>query len=114
MRTRICILVVAIQVYVSILIAQTNRGGISGTVSDASGAVVPNAAVTITNIGTNQTRKTQTSNIGTFSAQDLEPVVYRIVVEANGFKKEVIDNVKVDTATIQTVVVKLEAGSVNT
>ena len=112
MQTRLCIFMVG--VFACMLAAQTNRGGINGTVSDASGAVVPSATVTITNIGTNETRKTQTSNIGTFSAQDLEPVVYRILVEANGFKKEVIDNVKVDTATVQTVVVKLEAGSVNT
>lgn len=96
------------------MVGQTNRGGINGAVSDASGAVVPGASVTVINTGTNETRKLVTSEIGTFSAQDLEPVVYRIVVEAKGFKKELVENVKVDTATVETVNVKLEAGSVNT
>jgi hypothetical protein len=114
MQTRLCIFTVALSLCAAILVAQTNRGGINGTVSDPSGAVVPNATVTITNVGTNETRKTQTSTIGTFSVQDLEPVVYRIQVEADGFKKEVVENVKVDTATVETVLVKLEAGSVNT
>ena len=114
MQTRLCIFVAALLVCASFLIGQTNRGGISGTVSDASGAVVPSASVTITNVGTNETRKLTTSNIGTFSAQDLEPVVYRVLVEAKGFKKEVIENVKVDTATIETLNVKLEAGSIST
>src|SRR5579863_1108536 len=98
MQTRLCIFTVALSLCAAILVAQTNRGGINGTVSDPSGAVVPNATVTITNVGTNETRKTQTSTIGTFSVQDLEPVVYRIQVEANGFKKELVENVKVDTA----------------
>jgi hypothetical protein len=50
MQTRICIFIAAI--FVPYLIGQTNRGGISGTVSDASGAVVPGASVTVTNAGT--------------------------------------------------------------
>jgi hypothetical protein len=96
------------------IIGQTNRGGISGTVKDATGAVVPGATVTVTNAGTNQTLKLTTSEEGAFTASSLEPVVYSVTVEAPGFKKAVVNNVKVDTATTAAVNVTLEPGAVET
>jgi hypothetical protein len=89
---------------------QTNRGGISGTVTDASGAVIPGAIVTVTNTGTNQSIKLTTSDEGSFSASSLEPVVYSVTVEAPNFKKTVVPDVKVDTATVATVNITLESG----
>jgi len=94
--------------------AQTNRGSISGTVSDSSGAVIAAASVTVVNAGTNETRKVKTSAVGTYSVLDLEPVVYQVEVEATGFKKAVVESVKVDTASKATVNVTLQAGSVDT
>lgn len=94
--------------------AQTNRGGISGTVADKNGGVVPGATVTITNVGTNQSQKLTTSAEGSYSVASLEPVLYRVTVEAPGFKKAVADNVKVNTATTATVNVALEPGAVET
>ena len=44
-----------------LLAAQTNRGGIGGSVTDQSQAVVPGVSITITNIGTNEARKLKTS-----------------------------------------------------
>ncbi len=52
-----------------------------------------------------------TSSEGAYTAPSLEPVVYRITVEATGFKKSVVGNVKVDTATTATVNVTLELGA---
>ncbi len=92
--------------------AQTNRGGISGTVTDSTGGVIPNAKVTVTNIGTNQSQKLTTSGEGSFAATSLEPVVYRITVEATGFKKTVVDNIKVDTASTATVNISLQPGGI--
>src|SRR5438270_399640 len=63
--------------------------GITGTVTDTSGAVVPNAQVTITNIGTSVTSNLVTSSSGTYSIRGLTPGHYRIDVEASGFKKAV-------------------------
>ncbi len=94
--------------------AQTNRGSITGTVTDPSSSVVPGATVKVTDIGTNQVRTATTAGNGGFSVADLEPVEYRIEVTAQGFKKEVIEHVKVDTASIATVNIKLETGSVDT
>lgn len=106
-----------IQISISILvlslavIGQTNRGGISGTVTDSNGAVVPAAKVTITNIGTNQSVTVNTTATGAFSVTSLEPVEYRVLAEAANFKKAIVQTVKVDTATIQTVNIVLEVGN---
>lgn len=107
----------SIQIFISILvlslaiIGQTNRGGISGTVTDSNGAVVPAAKVTITNIGTNQSTTVNTSSTGAFSVTSLEPVEYSILAESANFKKAIVQTVKVDTATIQTVNIVLEVGN---
>src|SRR3989442_15274335 len=93
-------------------IAQTNKGAISGTVFDSNGAAVPGATVTITNLGTGQKATLITTDSGAFSAQSLDPVTYSVLVEAKGFKKALLDHVKVDTAAIATANVTLETGSV--
>jgi hypothetical protein len=91
--------------------AQTNRGGIAGTVRDTSGAVVPGATVTVTNLGTNRAVELTTSDAGVYAAVSLDPVEYRVTVELTGFKKAAIAPVKVDTATTVTVNVTLETGA---
>jgi len=98
----------------SLLLAQTNRGGITGTVFDEQGAVVPGAAATIINVGTNQRIVATTSASGSYGVSNLEPVTYRIEVQAAGFRRAIIENVKVDTATTVTRNVKLQPGSVET
>src|SRR2546423_14794406 len=90
--------------------AQTNRGAISGTVSDQSQSVVPGAAITITNVGTNEVRRLSSSSNGSFTALDLDPVLYKVEVEMKGFKKSVVENVKVDTGSTTTLNVTLQAG----
>ncbi|MPZ19795.1 MAG: hypothetical protein GEV06_18035 [Luteitalea sp.] len=90
--------------------AQSHKGGISGTVFDTTGAVVAAATVVITNIGTDESLALTTTSSGTFSAPLLDPVEYRITVEAPGFKPSVVPKVKVDTATTATVNVTLQLG----
>ena len=94
--------------------SQTNKGGISGTVLDPQGAAVPNASVTVTNAGTNEAIHLTTSDSGAYSAPLLDPVKYSVTVEATGFKKAVVENIKVDTASIATVNVTLQPGEVKT
>ena len=106
---------VAIFVFASaMLFAQTNRGSIAGTVTDATGGAVAGAKITVTNIGTNEIRKATTAANGAFALADLEPVLYNIQVEAAGFKKSIVENVKVDTSMNAGVAIKLETGSVET
>lgn len=94
------------------IIGQTNKGAISGTVSDAKGGVIPGATVTITSVGTNQTTTLTTSKEGAFSANSLEPVTYNVKVEAPNFKETIVQNVKVDTASTASVNITLETGGV--
>ena len=94
--------------------AQTNRGGITGTVFDPSGAAVPGATVTLTSTGTNQVYKEKTGGAGAYTFPALEPVSYKLEVEAQGFKRKAIDKIKVDTASISTIDVNLETGSTST
>jgi hypothetical protein len=89
---------------------QTNKGGISGTVKDTSGGVIPGATVVITNIGTNASLEVVTSESGAYAAVSLDPVEYRVTVELSGFRRAVVDHVKVDTATTATVNVTLAPG----
>ena len=94
--------------------AQTNRGSISGTVTDQTQAIISGIPVIITNAGTGEVRKVVTNNTGSFVVANLEPVRYTVEVEAAGFKKTVIENAKVDTATNTTVNITLQTGSVDT
>ena len=101
-------------IFTAASMAQTNRGGISGTVTDKSSAVVADAEVTVTNMGTNEFYHARTSKQGSYSVSNLDPVVYKVEVEVPGFRKAVVENVKVDTAAIQTVDITLELGNVAT
>jgi len=96
------------------VLAQTNRGAISGTVFDPQGAVVPDATVTVINVGTNEKYVTKTTNAGTYVVSNLNPVTYRVEVETPGFRKAIYEGVKVDTATTVTRNVNLLPGSVAT
>src|SRR5215472_4284610 len=96
------------------LVAQTNRGGISGSVTDPSGATVPNATVVIINQGTNETHRLTTGQQGTFIQENLDPTMYKIEVSATGFKKAVVEDVKVDTSSTATANISLTTGDVST
>ncbi|HLJ50283.1 MAG TPA: carboxypeptidase regulatory-like domain-containing protein [Bryobacteraceae bacterium] len=66
--------------------AQAPTGIITGTVTDESGAVIPNATVTITNKGTGFNRTATTNNEGLYSAPALSAGDYDVRVEATGFR----------------------------
>lgn len=90
--------------------AQANAG-ITGTVTDSSGAVITGAAVTIRNQGTGLENKTSTSSAGTYTVTGLTPGVYSVTVTANGFKKNVQDSVNIEVSTTNTINIQLAAGS---
>src|SRR5207245_532577 len=102
MKTRGALATVAASLLCAVAAAQTNRGGIAGTVTDRSGAVVPGATVSLTNIGTGESVQLTTSTKGSYSAPQLDPVEYRVTVEMPGFRKAIVPRVKVDTATTMT------------
>lgn len=89
--------------------AQAPVGTISGTVTDESGAVIPNAAITIRHKATGAERKLTSAEDGTYSAAALAVGDYEVTVKANGFRTLQRDAV-VATGTILTVDARLEVG----
>jgi hypothetical protein len=77
----------------AVLFAQTG-GQITGEVTDQSGAIAPNVAVTATNAATNVARSTVTNTSGVYSFPDLTPGVYQVKASAAGFDTVVKTNVE--------------------
>lgn len=92
--------------------AQSDRGTITGRVLDPSGAVVPDAKVTVTNTETNTPAETKTNAEGNFTFPQLQAAPYRLTVEAQGFKTATLDEVRVGVQITRSVEIKLEIGGV--
>ena len=88
--------------------------GIEGTVNDPSGAVVPNATVTIKNVETGVPQSVETSSAGYFRFTALSAAVYTLTISASGFKTTVQPAFPVQIAETRTVNVTLEVGSTTT
>src|SRR6266404_3436957 len=87
--------------------AQTFRGAINGTVTDPSGAAVPNAQVRATETATGIDHNTVTTSEGGFSFQDIPLGLYKVIVTATGFPSHAVDKVEVVAGTIYTLNIKL-------
>jgi hypothetical protein len=61
-------------------------GQISGTIIDPTSALLPNATVTIKNVGTNSVRTATTDDNGAYTVTGLQPATYQLVVNSSGFK----------------------------
>jgi outer membrane receptor protein involved in Fe transport len=94
-------------------LAQTNKGTIAGTVTDPNGAAVKDAKVTATNVATGESREATTGDEGTYALPALDPGVYKVTVEASGFSQSVVEQVKLDTASRQSLDIALTAGGVS-
>jgi hypothetical protein len=68
--------------------AQTVGATLSGTITDASGAVVPKANITITNTATGVVRTASTNQVGVYSAPNLQPDDYTVAASAPGFASQ--------------------------
>src|SRR5262245_58259940 len=78
--------------------AQTERGNITGSVTDTTGARMAGATVIATNTATNQTATVTTTDAGDYNLPNLQPGTYRVEFSASGFKRSVYDGIVV-TAT---------------
>ena len=94
--------------------AQETTGTINGTVTDPNGAVVANAAVTITDVEKKVVVRTvNTNDEGFYAIPNLPVGTYDVAIELSGFKKHLSNNVKVDVGQRRTVDAVLETGSVS-
>ena len=92
--------------------SQAVSATIIGTITDASGAAVPNAKVTVTEINTGVAHLMTANESGNFVFPDLPPGNYAVTVELTGFKKEERRDIALLVNTAQRVDIKLEPGSI--
>src|SRR5262249_37331574 len=93
---------------------QVDTATLSGTVSDTTGAVVPEASVTIKNVATTTAEKTQTNASGDYIFPHLRPATYELKVEKAGFKATVIPRITLLVDQKARVDAQLEVGEVTT
>lgn len=93
--------------------AQAGRGGISGLVSDPTGAIIPGASVTATNPATGAKLSTVTTGAGLYTFVSLPPGTYEISATAKGFDTVVQKNVRVTVDQVTTINLTLKVGQVN-
>ncbi len=86
-------------------------GGLTGTVTDTSGAVIPGTTVTLTNPATQVTKTTKTSESGFYSFTELGPGNYTVKVTANGFKEQDFSDVGVTGEGPRGLDVKMTVGA---
>ena len=91
-------------------LAQTDRGGIRGTITDPSGAVIAGALVTVTNTNTGVAASTKSSDAGTYNITGLTAGTYHVGVVQSGFKTLLRDNVVVDVGGVTGLDFSLQVG----
>lgn len=90
------VILIALAAMSALVQAQTaGEGSITGTVTDSTGAAIPNATVTATNTATNVTVTRTTSGTGTYNISPLQPGNYSLTVTAKGFKTLTQENLDV-------------------
>ena len=92
--------------------AQVSSSALNGTVTDATGSVVPKASVTVSSAATGFTRSVATNDSGGYSLSDVPPGTYDVSAEAAGFKKAVIAGVRLYVGQTATTDIHLEIGQV--
>src|SRR5580698_10558841 len=96
------------------LAAQTFRGTILGSVTDAQGAVVAGAKVAVKNVGTGLERTTETSADGSYALPELPIGTYTVTITLTGFQTSVTTGVTVDVATERRVDAAMKPGQIST
>ncbi|MFN9431798.1 MAG: carboxypeptidase regulatory-like domain-containing protein [Acidobacteriota bacterium] len=92
--------------------SQAVTANLIGTVTDSSGAIVPKATVTITEVNTGVSRKIATNADGIYSQPYLPPGLYKVEIENQGFKKFSRDKIELNVATTIRVDATLEPGQI--
>src|ERR1039458_5212698 len=92
--------------------SQAVNATLLGTVTDATGAVVPNAKVTVTETQTGIIHASKSNESGNWVVPDLPPGAYEVDVEAAGFKKELRKDIALLVNTSTRVDIQLQPGNV--
>ncbi len=103
---------IALFLFASGSLAQsTTDGAIGGVVTDSSGAAVPNAKVTVKNLGTNAEEVVTTDETGYFRVGKVQPATYSVSIEASGFAPFKVERVIVQVGSVTDVSAKLNVAA---
>jgi Carboxypeptidase regulatory-like domain/TonB dependent receptor len=95
---------------VSSVFGQGERGAITGTVTDQTGAIIPETEVTAIDAATNVKYSTTSTGSGTYRVPSLPPGIYKLVAIKSGFKQAVAENIRVAVGTTVNVDLRLQVG----
>ena len=105
----ICLVLLVCLSFSSLLLGQTSAtGGLTGTVTDPSDAIVQNATVTLTNPSTGQTRIETTGGDGAYRFALLPPGAYSVKIEATGFRPVEVKQVTINVTEVPVLNAKLK------
>jgi hypothetical protein len=90
------------------------RTSIQGTVTDTTGAVIPGATLTLTNLSTNEKLVRTSSSDGVFNFNALPADHFALVVEKTGFQKKILNNLQLIPEQSNAVNVQMDAGAAST
>ena len=111
MKARASLFALFVGLLLSPTVLAQATGGLSGTVTDPNGALVPGANIAVKNVATNLTRNTTTNDDGRWTLAVLPVGQYDVSYQKEGFKKSVSHGIDVEAAVSRTVDVVLEIGS---
>src|SRR6267154_5274032 len=109
-RLQFCLAVFALLALTVSAFAQVPNGQITGTVTDPSGAAIPNAKVTVTNPATGFSTSTTSNSSGNYTVREVPVGTYKVAAEAAGFKTVSNTDVVVNAGTIAHVDAKMTMG----
>src|SRR5689334_17816412 len=113
MRFRMTLFVILLAAMAAaVAYAQVTTASIFGTVTDNTGAVVPNAQITVTNVETNVTRTAKSDSAGQYTVPLLPTGTYRVDISSAGFKKFEQTGIVLDVSRTARVDATLEIGAV--
>ena len=95
----------------SVALAQ-GTGEITGTITDATGGVVPGVSVSVTNVATGAARHATSNEAGVYSVPALPPATYTVVVELQGFQTQTRRNLELQVQQVARADFELETGAV--
>jgi len=111
MKTKISVIATVLVMTAAGLLAQGDRGIITGTVKDSTGAVVPGVRVTAIHLATNANYKASTTAAGDFTVPALPVGNYQVRVEQTGFKTEIANDIVVAAGATVRLDLALELGT---
>ncbi len=111
-RARLSISILIVLAFAATALAQVDTAALVGTVHDASGAVVPNATVTVTEVNTNSKTVLHTDDSGNYASPPLKVGTYNVVAEAGGFKSQTRTNLTLQVQDRVRIDFEMQVGAV--